>query len=155
MVCFLEATKPKHNKHYDSSESESGSSPRSQNKNKRAKHKKSTSIPLWQQHTDLAWIPSQDPSDSDSEIEITGESHTPNRKHKRPNWSRLRSITPPPAVSHKPRSKTRRMSFSEFFFLHNNGILSSEPFPRQTLPGAIQQPSPSTHFDPDKSTDTI
>ena len=75
MVCFLEATKPKHNKHYDSSESESGSSPRSQNKNKRAKH------------------------DSDSEIEITGESRTPNGKHKRPNWSRLRSITPPPVVS--------------------------------------------------------
>ena len=102
MVCFLEATKPKHNKHYDSSESESGSSPRSRNKNKRAKRKKSTSIPLWQQRTDLARIPSQDPSDSDSEIEITGESHTPNGKHKRPNWSRLRSIR----LSHHPCSLT-------------------------------------------------
>ena len=153
MVCFLEATKPKHNKHYDSSESESGSSPRSRNKNKRAKRKKSTSVPLWQQCTDLARIPSQDPSDSDSEIEITGESRTPNGKRKRPNWSHLRSITPP-LQSHKPRSKTRRTSFGEFFFLHNNGILSS-PFPRQTLPGAIRQPSPSTHFDPDESTDTI
>ena len=89
MVCFLEATKPKHNKHYDSSESESSSSPRSQNKTKRAKRKKSTSIPLWRQCTDLAQIPLQDPSDSDSEIEITGESRTPNGKRKRPNWSRL------------------------------------------------------------------
>ena len=88
MVCFLEATKPKHSKHNDLSESESGLSPRSWNKNKRAKRDKSTSIPLWQQCKDLARILLQDPSDSDLEIEITRESRTPNGKRKRPNWSR-------------------------------------------------------------------
>ncbi|CAA7262910.1 unnamed protein product [Cyclocybe aegerita] len=110
----------------------------------RRKHKKQkrepSAVPQWQKNKNIARMLSQDLSESsDDEVEITGESSTPNGKRfgKRKRRSRSRSITPPPA-------------------LPQHQIQSAKDLVRKTLQAAARPSSPTViDLDPDESTDTI
>ncbi|KAJ3513491.1 hypothetical protein NLJ89_g2912 [Agrocybe chaxingu] len=113
---------------------------RSPRRKQKKQRREPSAVPQWQKSKNIARMLSQDLSESsDDEVEITGESSTPNGKRfgKRKRRSRSRSITPPPA-------------------LPQHQIQSAKDLVRRTLQAAARPPSPTViDLDPDESTDTF